>query len=101
MRYKITLIILFLLCSIFASSQKKSDKYNIDAKYECTYRVKYINDTIKMTQGAEDFFIQMIGDNVVFGYGYLAFQFDSLFTSKEGISVIMEDIRNRTMSPII
>ena len=69
---------MLLFYSTVAFSQKQGDKEPVDAKYKCTYSIKYINDTIKMTQGTEDGFILLIGDNLTYEYSYISFHADSL-----------------------
>jgi len=98
MRYKIILIL--LLYSTFVFSQKKGDKGLIDAKYKCTYSIKFVNDTIKMTQGPEDWFILLIGDNFTYGYSYLDYYADSLLFKNPRLWALteMENIKNGTIT---
>ena len=83
MRYKIILSLL-LICPPVTFSQNKGDKDNenlLKSKYECSYLVRFINDTISMTNGREDWFILNIGDDCSFGYFYYAYYIDSLLTN--------------------
>lgn len=93
MKFKIFLILL-LTCSAFAFSQKKSEKGFINAKYKCTYSIKYINDTIKMTHGTEDHFILLIGDDLTYGYSYLAYREDSLMNAPNGLKKYYESFND-------
>ena len=79
MKYKIILILL-LTCSTFAFSQKKG-KGIIEANYECSWSMKFIDDTIKMIQGIEDRIILQIGDDLSYQYSYNSQQWDSTSNS--------------------
>ena len=71
--------IVFLLIGIFpilAFSQQKS-KGIVDAKYECVWSVRFIDDTLKMIPGIEDRIILLKGDNVSYQENYLQQQRDS------------------------
>jgi len=102
MRLQLIFLLLFFSSTI-AFSQKKGNKGLIDAKYECTYSVKYINDTIKMTHGTDDWFVLQIGDDLSYGYSYLKYQTDSLFDSGgvgTWVENVQKNIKNGTMSTL-
>jgi len=84
-------LILLLISSTVAFSQKSGDKNFVDAKYKCTYSFNFINDTIKMTHGQKDRFILLIGDDLTYGYGYLRYQMDSLVNTPGGLRKFMMD----------
>jgi len=73
--------IVFLLIGIFpilAFSQQKS-KGIVDAQYECVWNVRFIDDTMKMIPGIEEWIILQIGDNVSYQDTYSLQQHDSTF----------------------
>jgi len=79
-------ILNFTLAFVFAgyscSSTKKIARQDyVDAQYEVTYNLKFVDDTIKMIPGLEDLFVLKIGDELSYEYGYRRYQWDSLFTS--------------------
>ena len=80
MRLKI-IFLLILICQITVSAQKKGAKGFYDAKYEASWSVNFIDDTIKMISGIEDWFILHIGDDLSYQYGYKSFQYDSTWNS--------------------
>ena len=80
MRLKI-IFLLIMICQVTAFAQKKGDKGFINAKYECSWSVYFIDDTIKMIPGIEDWFILQIGDDFSFQYGYRNQQNDSIWDS--------------------
>jgi GLPGLI family protein len=51
-----------------------------------------------MTNGTEDFFSILIGEDVTYGYSYLYYQLDSLFTAPGGMGIIMESMKKGTMA---
>jgi GLPGLI family protein len=85
-----------------AFSQEKKEKGDIDAKYECTYSIKFVNDTTKMSTGREDWFILKIGDDLTYGYSYLDFYRDSLLTTPGGAKIFAEsflrDVENGSIT---
>jgi len=94
------------MCSTFVYSKKKDNKHLVDAKYECRYSIQYINDTIKMTNGREDWFILKIGNDLTYGYSYLDYyRADSLFyqvPEGRGIQMLvdsyLEGVKNGTVT---
>jgi len=69
----------FVLVGYSCSSTKKIARQDyVDAQYEVTYNLKFIDDTIKMIPGIEALFILKIGDDLSYEYGYGAYHFDSL-----------------------
>ena len=100
--FLVGLTILFSQCSTLSLSQRESGKGFVDAQYECVWIIKYVNDTILMTQGTEDRFILKIGDDLSYGYSYLYYYTDSLFHAQGGLLIyvnyIRESLRNGTMS---
>ena len=78
------LIIIFLLiltCQFTAFSQKKVKKGYYETKYEASWSVNFIDDTIKMIPGIEDWFILHIGDDLSYQYGYRSYQNDSIWNT--------------------
>jgi len=62
-----------------SSSKKIARQDYLDAQYEVTYNLKFIDDTIKMIPGIENMFVLKMGDDLSYEYGYQRYQFDSLF----------------------
>jgi len=73
--------LLFLLCPVIAFSQN-IEKGIVDANYECSWSLKFIDDTTKMIPGIEDRIILQIGDNFAYQYSYLRQQWDSATIGK-------------------
>ena len=75
-----------------------SNKSLVDAKYECIYSLKFVNDTIEMTQGPEDRLTYLIGDDFTYGgYSDLRLQYLTLInsptmTTKRMSEMIREEI---------
>ena len=91
----ISLITIFSDCS---SSKRMGEKALINAKYQTTYRLNFINDTILMTQGTEDRFTYLIGDNITYGGASLLRnqylnQIDSLGSASRLSYYIREELR--------
>ena len=73
-------IFLLVFCPIIAFSQKNAKGIE-DVHYECSWNVKFVDDTVKMTQGIEDRIILQIGDNLSYQYSYVKQQSDSVDAS--------------------
>jgi Protein of unknown function (Porph_ging). len=77
----ITFFLLILICQVTVFSQKKGNKGFFYAQYECVWSVNFIDDTIKMIQGREDWFILHFGEDLSYQYGYRSQQNDSIWNS--------------------
>jgi len=98
-RFTISFVLASLLAGYSCSSTKKIARQDyVDAQYECIWSVKFINDTIEMTQGTEDRFILQIGADFSYGYSYLYFKMDSLITARTLGEKIRESYNNGTWS---
>ena len=65
---------------------------HVDAKYEASYSLKYVNDTIRMTQGNEDRFTLLIADDITYwGDSYLLSQWDSIFMSSDFFEIVKDE----------
>ena len=80
MRLKFFLM-LILVFQVSAFSQKKGNNGFYNAQYECVWSVKFIDDTIKMIPGVEDWFILHIGDVLSYQYSYRSHQNDSIWSN--------------------
>lgn len=77
-RFTSFLAILFVLLIFSCVSTKRIVRQDFfNAKYECTWSVNFLEDTINMTRGTEDWFILKIDNNYTHGYNYLQFRLDS------------------------
>jgi len=83
-------------CSSSKNAQRSKDKDFVDAKYECSWRVKFINDTISMIQGPEDRFILLIGDDYAYEYSQTCFLRDSMFDNYSAAHTPLE-LKNRNL----
>jgi len=68
-------------CATVSSSAKKSEIGFVDAEYECSYKFKFLDDTIKMIQGIEDEIKVKIGGDLSCQYSYNTFWWDSASTA--------------------
>ena len=89
-------ILLLPVCPVIAFSQKRGEKGIVESKYECSWSMKFIDDTIKMIPGIEDRIILQIGDNLAYQYSYRDQQWDTLVNaikSSEDWDKFVEDRR--------
>jgi GLPGLI family protein len=94
-------LLFFILAanSTFAKTPKNQDT----AFYKCTYQIKWVADTLKMTEGRPDTYILEIGQNFSKGYWYYDFYLDSIYRNPAGVSIslIRNTIRNNSSESLI
>ena len=79
---KLVYFLIFCFATIInysCSSTKKFARQGFfDAKHEIIWSVNFIEDTINMTMGNEDWFVLKVGDNFSYGDSYRKSQLDSI-----------------------
>ena len=103
-------IMMLAVCTLFGltrcgavspSAQKMDIKDFVDVEYECSYSLKFLDDTIKMIQGIEDVIKVKIGEDLSYQYSYNSYHWDSSYIAvtstrnKEVIERFMQNDRDR------
>ena len=75
-RFIVAVTFAFISTLVFC---QRRDRFLVDAKYEVSWTLNFINDTVEMTQGPEDIFILQTGADYAYQYSHIYHFRDSMF----------------------